>query len=474
MQYASMWGSPKLTLQRTIAAPSKDRPLCRHATQWYVQVLRAEVVDHQLLRLRHRRGADSSTSSRIRSRRARMRRRAQHASLTAPAPPSSPRARRTGGRPRPRRRAASGARPRSPGRAARRRSASSSLPRWPAASPIEKRSVSSRSNIRWLSSGKSGSKCAPTTETVPRPRASRSAASSAPGDPAASTTTSAPRPSLAGRDRLGRLLRRERLGAEPRRRLAPRLHAVDREHLRAHVDGAHHGHQPDGSEADDADEVALADAAACDHGVEGRRQVVGEEDGSVVRHRVRQRREHAVGVRHADELGLPAVELRVDARVAEERAARALGDPPGAAGRRDMLVLPSGRPMLASVRRRRELVPITVPSRSRRHPCTGTGRPADRDARRDERVVGSRRGSDSSPVPAEDDGLSGCSISTRNRRVDAEDPAPPHGRSPARGLRRLDDRVSPRACLDTACSRDPATVARRPSPRSVAGRARSS
>ncbi len=27
----------ELTLQRTIAAPLKERPLCRHATQWYVR-----------------------------------------------------------------------------------------------------------------------------------------------------------------------------------------------------------------------------------------------------------------------------------------------------------------------------------------------------------------------------------------------------------------------------------------------------
>jgi hypothetical protein len=99
-----------------------------------------------------------------------------------------------------------------------------------------------------LSSGKSGSKCAPTTETVPRPRASRSAASSA-----CSRSTGWKRDARAG------------------------------------VDRAHHCHQADGAEADDADEVVLAHPAARDDGVIGGRQVVGEEHGRLVRDCLRER-----------------------------------------------------------------------------------------------------------------------------------------------------------------------------------------
>ena len=93
----------------------------------------------------------------------------------------------------------------------------------------------------------------------------------------------------------------------------------------------HHGHQPDGAEADDADEIGGLRLAADDRVVCGR-QVVGEKDGGLVRHGLGERREHRVGVGNADELCLGAIEAGIDARVAEERAAGALRDAARAAG----------------------------------------------------------------------------------------------------------------------------------------------
>ena len=65
--------------------------------------------------------------------------------------------------------------------------------------------------------------------------------------------------------------------------------------------------------------------------VVGGGQVVGEKDRRLVRDGVGKRREHGIGVRNADELGLGAVETGVDAGVAEERSARALGNAAGTA-----------------------------------------------------------------------------------------------------------------------------------------------
>src|SRR5439155_4816054 len=63
-----------------------------------------------------------------------------------------------------------------------------------------------------------------------------------------------------------------------------------------------------------------------------RGQDVREEDGRLVAHLVRERAQRAIGLRHANQLRLPAVESRIDAGVAEERAALALRDAAGAAG----------------------------------------------------------------------------------------------------------------------------------------------
>src|SRR5439155_22183225 len=75
-----------------------------------------------------------------------------------------------------------------------------------------------------------------------------------------------------------------------------------------------------------------SNVAAHDGCVAGR-QDVREEDGRLVGDVVGEAAERAVGVGAAHELRLAAVQPRVDARVAEERAALALRDPPGGTGR---------------------------------------------------------------------------------------------------------------------------------------------
>ena len=90
--------------------------------------------------------------------------------------------------------------------------------------------------------------------------------------------------------------------------------------------------RPDAAEAEDDHDVADPDPAPA-HGAVSGRQHVREEDGILVRHLVRDAPQAAVGERNPDQLGLAALEPRVHARVAEQRARLALGAPPGTAVR---------------------------------------------------------------------------------------------------------------------------------------------
>jgi len=136
----------------------------------------------------------------------------------------------------------------------------------------------------------------------------------------------------AGGNAFARLARHEDPRSQARGEFPPLVDSVHCEDGCADVERDHDGHQPDGAEAHDADEVVALYLAPDDSVVRGR-QVVGEEDRRLVGHRVGERIQHSVSVRDAHEVGLGPVEARIDAGVAEERPPGALRHAARAAGR---------------------------------------------------------------------------------------------------------------------------------------------
>ena len=132
------------------------------------------------------------------------------------------------------------------------------------------------SNMSRLLSGKSGSKCAPTTETTPCGRTSSNEELSA--DRRARCLDHGIRADAAGRggDRLGGLRRLDGDGAELLCKRAPCAIPSTAITLRARADRAEDGHQTDGPAAEHDDDVPATNARALDCQKAGR-QDVGDE-----------------------------------------------------------------------------------------------------------------------------------------------------------------------------------------------------
>jgi hypothetical protein len=108
----------------------------------------------------------------------------------------------------------------------------------------------------------------------------------------------------------------DHLGPIGGRQLAPLGDAVDRDDLARRPRRHHRGHQPHAAEAQDHHHVADRDAAAADGAVTGREHV-RKEHRVLVRDRIGDRPQAAVGERDPHQVGLATLEPRIDARVAE-------------------------------------------------------------------------------------------------------------------------------------------------------------
>ena len=251
MQYASMCGSPKLTLQRTIGAPLNERPTAQARDPAVVEVLRVQVRRviscFATAAASPRRGRRAPPPQPASTRTERTRRRSpasrrQHhlrrlARVEQPVRLGGVRERHAvgddarSGRARLRRaRRAAARRPRS-GR--RSRSGASARARTSARCRAGSRARSARRRPR----RRRGRVRASATRRAP------------PGDPAASITTSAPSPPVASATASPRALRLDGLGTETPGELAPRLDTVDGEQRARDADRAQHRHQPDGPAA---------------------------------------------------------------------------------------------------------------------------------------------------------------------------------------------------------------------------------